>query len=208
MKTMLHLVWSRPREQSALGDGAGTARSVPGLRPLRSVFHRHSLIGRRPPLLLGLLSNQAGPRLLERGLAFAQALGRATETRAGITISDDTDWLVEGVLLGGIALAWLPPAALARALRGGALAAVTVERLGSTASAALRSEGHVPSPDGIVIGAPLAGHWQARLLDALLGIARDAAGAESVRALFGAARLSALTPDRRHSLGALLDRGY
>jgi phosphonate transport system substrate-binding protein len=82
-------------------------------------------------LRFGLSRHHAGERLEEHARAFATLLGATVEAAVQLVVTPDYDKLLEGVLLGGVDVAWMAPLGQLRALDEGALLAAVSERAGA-----------------------------------------------------------------------------
>jgi phosphonate transport system substrate-binding protein len=89
--------------------------------------------GSTTTLRFGLSRHHGGTELGARAARFAAALGEATGASTRVVMTADYDRLLEGLQVGGVDLAWMPPLLLARAAAGGALLAALCQRGGALA---------------------------------------------------------------------------
>jgi phosphate/phosphite/phosphonate ABC transporter binding protein len=82
-------------------------------------------------LTFAVSRSHAGSDLDAAVRRFADALGGVIGRRVVPTVTRDYEKLLEGVLVGGVAIAWLPPLIHARAARSGAVLACVSERGGA-----------------------------------------------------------------------------
>jgi phosphate/phosphite/phosphonate ABC transporter binding protein len=83
-----------------------------------------------PTLRFGLSRAHGGVQLLDGARQFTGVLGARLGQPLRVVRADDYDHLLEGVLVGGIDLSWLPPLVHLRAVDRGALLAAVCERRG------------------------------------------------------------------------------
>jgi phosphate/phosphite/phosphonate ABC transporter binding protein len=79
-------------------------------------------------LTFGISRSHAGSDLDANARRFAEALGRRIGRRITATVTRDYEKLLEGVLVGGVSVAWMPPLLHARAARSGAVLACVSRR--------------------------------------------------------------------------------
>jgi phosphate/phosphite/phosphonate ABC transporter binding protein len=82
------------------------------------------------PLRFGVSRHHGGQQLVDGARRFASVLGEALKRPLQLVVASDYDRLLEGVLIGGIDLAWMPPLLHSRAVAEGALLAAVSERRG------------------------------------------------------------------------------
>ena len=82
-------------------------------------------------LRFGLSRSHAGGDLDESAAQFAGALGERIGRRIAVTITPDYERLLDGVLVGAISVAWMPPLVHARAAAKGAPLACVSRRGGA-----------------------------------------------------------------------------
>src|SRR5690349_10314831 len=83
------------------------------------------------PLQFGVSRSHAVLDLEGAARRFAEALGQLAGCKIGVTITRDYERLLEGVLVGAIGVAWMPPLLHARATARGALLAAVSQRNGA-----------------------------------------------------------------------------
>jgi phosphate/phosphite/phosphonate ABC transporter binding protein len=83
-----------------------------------------------PTLRFGLSRAHGGVQLLDGARELTGVLGARLGQPLRVVMADDYDHLLEGVLVGGIDLSWLPPLVHLRAVDRGALLAAVCERRG------------------------------------------------------------------------------
>jgi phosphonate transport system substrate-binding protein len=81
-------------------------------------------------LTFGISKSHAGIDLDVNARRFADALGRRIGRRIVPTVTRDYEKLLEGLLVGGVSVAWMPPLLHARAARSGAVLACVSRRAG------------------------------------------------------------------------------
>lgn len=84
-------------------------------------------------LRFGVSRHHGGLKLIEGARGFAEALGGALRIPVRLMVAADYEKLLEGVSIGGIEVAWMPPLLHTRATRQGALLAAVSERSGALA---------------------------------------------------------------------------
>jgi len=84
-------------------------------------------------LRFGISRHHGGLQLVAGARRFAEALAGSLKIPVKLTVAPDYDKLLEGVLIGGIEVAWMPPLLHARAVSEGALLAAVSERAGGLA---------------------------------------------------------------------------
>ena len=103
-------------------------------------------------LTFGISRSHAGHDLDAGARLFADALAARVNRKIAVTITPDYERLLEGVLMGGVSIAWMPPLLHARAaLKGAPLAAVS-QRNGALAYRAailVRADSHRISGFGV-----------------------------------------------------------
>jgi phosphonate transport system substrate-binding protein len=82
-------------------------------------------------LTFGLSRSHAGHDLDAGARRFADALGELLRRRVGVTITPDYERLLDGLLLGAISVAWMPPLIHRRAADRGAPLACVSQRAGA-----------------------------------------------------------------------------
>lgn len=82
-------------------------------------------------LTFGISRSHAGTDLEVNARRFAEALGRRIGRRITATVTRDYEKLLEGVLVGGVSVAWMPPLLHARAAKSGAVLACVSRRGGA-----------------------------------------------------------------------------
>jgi phosphonate transport system substrate-binding protein len=100
----------------------------------------------------GISRSHAGHDLDAGARRFADALGAVVGRRLQVTVTRDYERLLDGVLVGAISVAWMPPLIHARAAQHGALLACVSERAGGlTYRAALlvRNDSHRATLDSL-----------------------------------------------------------
>jgi phosphonate transport system substrate-binding protein len=96
-------------------------------------------------LNFGISRSHAGRDLDASALLFAQALSARLGRRIAVTVTPDYERLLEGLLVGGIAVAWMPPLLHVRAARKGAPLACVSQRNGALsyrAALVVRADSH------------------------------------------------------------------
>jgi ABC-type phosphate/phosphonate transport system substrate-binding protein len=96
-------------------------------------------------IAFGISRSHAGHDLDAGARRFADALGSVVGRRLTVTVTRDYERLLDGVLVGAIAVAWMPPLIHARAAEHGALLACVSERAGGLAYRAallVRADSH------------------------------------------------------------------
>ncbi|HEY2744768.1 MAG TPA: PhnD/SsuA/transferrin family substrate-binding protein, partial [Polyangia bacterium] len=99
----------------------------------------------RATLSFGISRSHAGRSLDLGAQLLADALGARLGRRIAVIITPDYERLLEGVLVGAIAIAWMPPLLHVRASHKGALLAAVSERNGALAYRAallVRADSH------------------------------------------------------------------
>jgi phosphonate transport system substrate-binding protein len=89
--------------------------------------------GSTTTLRFGLSRHHGGAELSARAARFAAALGAATGAPTRVVMTADYDRLLEGLRVGGVDVAWMPPLLLAHAAEMGALLAALCRRGGALA---------------------------------------------------------------------------
>lgn len=84
-------------------------------------------------LTFGISRSHAGRDLDAGARQFADALGARVGRKVVVTITPDYERLLEGVLLGGVSVAWMPPLLHVRAAQKGAPLACVSQRAGALA---------------------------------------------------------------------------
>jgi phosphonate transport system substrate-binding protein len=82
-------------------------------------------------LTFGISRSHAGSDLETNARRFADVLGKRIGRRIAPTVTRDYEKLLEGVLVGGVSVAWMPPLLHARAARSGAVLACVSHRGGA-----------------------------------------------------------------------------
>jgi phosphonate transport system substrate-binding protein len=82
-------------------------------------------------LTFGLSRSHAGHDLDTGARRFADALGELLRKKVGVTITADYERLLDGVLVGAISVAWMPPLIHCRAAARGAPLACVSQRAGA-----------------------------------------------------------------------------
>ncbi len=96
-------------------------------------------------LTFGLSRSHAGRDLDASARQFADALGAHAGRKIGVTITSDYERLLDGLLVGAISVAWMPPLVHARAAARGAPLACVSERNGALvyrAALLVRADSH------------------------------------------------------------------
>jgi phosphonate transport system substrate-binding protein len=96
-------------------------------------------------LSFGISRSHAGHDLDAGACLFAEALGARLSRRIAVTITPNYERLLEGLLVGGIAVAWMPPLLHVRAARKGAPLACVSQRNGELsyrAALVVRADSH------------------------------------------------------------------
>ncbi len=96
-------------------------------------------------LTFGISRSHAGRDLDAGARQFADALASRAGHRIAVTITPDYERLLDGVLLGGVSIAWMPPLLHVRAALKGALLACVSQRHGALAYRAallVRADSH------------------------------------------------------------------
>jgi len=103
-------------------------------------------------LTFGVSRSHAGPDLDAGARLFADALAARVSRKISVTVTPDYERLLEGVLTGGVSIAWMPPLLHVRAaLQGAPLAAVS-QRNGALAYRAallVRADSHRTTVRGL-----------------------------------------------------------
>lgn len=103
-------------------------------------------------LTFGISRSHAGRDLDAGARRFADALGAIVGRKLGVTVTRDYEQLLDGVLLGGVSIAWMPPLLHVRAAAKGAPLACVSQRGGAlTYRAALlvRADSHRTNVRGL-----------------------------------------------------------
>jgi ABC-type phosphate/phosphonate transport system substrate-binding protein len=79
-------------------------------------------------LTFGISRSHAGTDLDVKARRFAEALGKRVGRRIAPVVTRDYEKLLEGVLVGAVSVAWMPPLLHARAARSGAVLACVSSR--------------------------------------------------------------------------------
>jgi phosphonate transport system substrate-binding protein len=96
-------------------------------------------------LSFGISRSHAGHDLDAGARLFAEALATRVGRKIAVTVTADYERLLDGLLVGGIAVAWMPPLLHVRASHKGALLAAVSERNGALAYRAallVRADSH------------------------------------------------------------------
>jgi phosphate/phosphite/phosphonate ABC transporter binding protein len=97
------------------------------------------------PLTFGISRSHAGHDLDAGARQFADALAARVGRKVAVTITPDYERLLDGLLVGGISVAWMPPLLHVRATQKGAPLACVTQRAGALAYRAalvVRADSH------------------------------------------------------------------
>src|SRR6476619_4807222 len=96
-------------------------------------------------LTFGISRSHAGHDLDAGARLFADALAARIGRKLAVTITPDYERLLDGLVVGGVAVAWMPPLLHVRAALQGALLAAVSQRNGALAYRAalvVRADSH------------------------------------------------------------------